>query len=122
MYEGVQSEVLNTTRFNESSDLSTTYLGKTEMTRATKLKAEEMFTISEQICMVGKLLDDTKCKILLDTGACKSYMLKSSYLSCKSLHSCQNLHKNTKNSSRKWAICWCVVHYTSSDRYPWPQI
>ena len=26
MYEGIQSEILNTTRFDENSDLSTTYL------------------------------------------------------------------------------------------------
>ena len=26
------------------------------------------------------------------------------------------------NTSWKWAIHKCVVHYTSSDRYTWPQI
>ena len=31
-YEGVKSEILNTTRFNENTDLSTTYLGKNRMT------------------------------------------------------------------------------------------
>ena len=41
MYEGGQSEVLNTIRFDESSDLSTTYLGMTIMTRETTVKAEE---------------------------------------------------------------------------------
>ena len=30
-YEGVTSEILNTTRFDENSDLSTTYLGKSHM-------------------------------------------------------------------------------------------
>ena len=28
IYEGIQSEIINTTRFDENSDLSTTYLGK----------------------------------------------------------------------------------------------
>ena len=28
VYERIQSEIVNTTRFNENSDLSTTYLGK----------------------------------------------------------------------------------------------
>ena len=28
MYEGIQSEVISTTRFDENSDLSTTYLGR----------------------------------------------------------------------------------------------
>ena len=31
-YEGVTSEILNTTRFNKSTDLSTTYLGRSSMT------------------------------------------------------------------------------------------
>ena len=48
MYEGVQSEVLSTTRFHENSDLSMTYLGRIDMTRASKIKAEEKFPISEQ--------------------------------------------------------------------------
>ena len=37
--------------------------------------------------MLGKLLDRTECQILLDTGAGKSFMLKSYYMHCKSLHS-----------------------------------
>ena len=28
VYKGIQSEIVNTTRFDENSDLSTTYLGK----------------------------------------------------------------------------------------------
>ena len=30
IYEGIQSEIVNTTRFDENSDLSTTYLGKSD--------------------------------------------------------------------------------------------
>ena len=56
MYEGVQSEVINTTRFDENSDLSMTYLGRIDLTRANKIKAEEKFPISEQGCLIGKLL------------------------------------------------------------------
>ena len=47
MYEGVKSEMLSTTKFDENSDLSTTYLGRTDMTTASKTKAEEKFSISE---------------------------------------------------------------------------
>ena len=54
------------------------------MTRETKMKAEEKFAISKQGCMVGKLLDDTECQILLDKTASRSYMSKSYYLRCKS--------------------------------------
>ena len=42
--------------------------------------------ISEQEYTMGKLLDGTECQILLDTGASKSFMSKSHYLHCKSLH------------------------------------
>ena len=31
-YEGIKSEILNTTRFDKNSDLSTTYLGKINTT------------------------------------------------------------------------------------------
>ena len=36
---------------------------------------------------MGKLLDGTECQILLDMGASKSFMSKSYYICCKSLHS-----------------------------------
>ena len=35
----------------------------------------------------GKLLDNTECNILVDTGMSKSYMSKSYFMRCKSLHS-----------------------------------
>ena len=57
------------------------------ITRASTIKAEERFPISEQGYMIGKLLEGTKCQILLDTGASKSFMPKSHYLHCKSLRS-----------------------------------
>ena len=36
VYEGIQSEILNTTRFDEYSDLSTTYLGKSDRSKNDK--------------------------------------------------------------------------------------
>ena len=45
-YEGSRLEILNTTRFDENSDLSTTYLGRTSMVRDHKMVAEERFSIS----------------------------------------------------------------------------
>ena len=47
-YEGVQSEILNMTRFDENSDLSTTYLARSSMIRDHKMVAEERFPMSEQ--------------------------------------------------------------------------
>ena len=41
VYEGIQSETVNTRRFNENSALSMTYLGRSDKERNDKLKAEE---------------------------------------------------------------------------------
>ena len=87
MYNGIQTEIVNTSRFNENSDLSTTYLGRSDKARNNKVKAEELFPISEHRYMSGKLLDGTECQLLLDTGVSRSFMSKSFYMQCKSLHS-----------------------------------
>ena len=96
IYNGIQSEIMSTTRFDENSDFSTTYLGRVGTTRASKIKVEETFLISEQDYTVGKLLDGTECQILLDTGASKSFMSKSHYLHCKSLHSLPKFTSRTQ--------------------------
>ena len=85
-YKGIQSEVISTTRIDDNSDLTTTYLGRTDITRVSKIKVEERFPISEKGYTVGRLLDGTECQILLDTGASKSCMSKSHCLHCKFLH------------------------------------
>ena len=85
-YHGVQAEISQVTRFDESTDLSTTYLGKTNLTQEYVIKAEEKFPISGQGYTNSKLLYQTECSILIDTGASKSYMSKSYYMRCKSLH------------------------------------
>ena len=79
-YDGIHAEISQATKFDESTDLSTTYLAKTDMTRYMIIKAEEKFPISGQGYTHGKLLDNTECSILIDTGASKSYMSKSYYL------------------------------------------
>ena len=87
VYEGIQSDIVSSSRFDENSDMSTTYLGRIEnMESQDKLKAEESFPISENGYTLGRLLDSTKCQLLLDTGASKSFMSKSFYMRCKSLH------------------------------------
>ena len=74
------------TRCDKNSDLSMTYLGKASIVRDYKMIAEERFPKSGQGYTTGQLLDGTECQILLDTEASKSFMSKSHYLHCKSLH------------------------------------
>ena len=87
VYEGVYAKVISTDRFDEDTDLSKTYLGQVDMTRNTEVKAEESFPITAQGYTKGKLLDDTECDKLVDIGTSKSYMSKSYFMRCKSLHS-----------------------------------
>ena len=42
-YEGVKPEIADTTRFYENSDLSTTYLGRIDMTQDKDLMVEQRF-------------------------------------------------------------------------------
>ena len=81
IYEGIHSEIVSSNRFDENSDISTMYLGKMENRgNQDKLKAEESFPISESGYNLGRLLDGTKCQLLLDMGASKSFMSKSFYM------------------------------------------
>ena len=80
VYEGIQSEIVSATRFDENSHLSTAYLGRVDMGSNSKLRAEESFSISEHGYTSGKLLDGTEYQLLLDTGASKSFMSKSFYM------------------------------------------
>ena len=87
IYEGIQSDIVSSSRFDENSDISMTYLGKIGREESqNKLKAEESFPISENGYTLGRLLDGMKCQLLLDTGASMSFMSKSFYMHCKSLH------------------------------------
>ena len=73
-YDGIFTDKSRATRFDESTDLSTTYLGKMDMTRDMIIKAEEKFLISVQGYTNGKLLDNTECSILIYTGASIIYV------------------------------------------------
>ena len=78
---------MSSNRLDENSDISMIYLGRIEHKGSQdKLRVEESFPISENGYTIGRLLDGTKCQLLLDTGASKSFMSKSFYMHCKSLH------------------------------------
>ena len=87
VYKGVYAEIFSSDRFDEDTDLSTTYLGQKDMTRNIEVRAEEYFPITLHGYTKGKLLDGTEYDILVDTGASKSYMSKSYFMICRSLHS-----------------------------------
>ena len=85
-YEGIQSEISQVTKFDKSTDLITTYLGRVGQTRKSVIRAEESFPISGGGYAIGKLSDKTGCNILADTGASQSYMSKAFYMQSRVLH------------------------------------
>ena len=100
IYKGVHAEVINTDKFDEDTDISTTYLGKVDMTRSTEVKAEENFPMTARGYTRGHLLDGTDCDVLIDTGTGKSYMSKSFFLQGKLLHAMSEIYfYHTKSPS-----------------------
>ena len=96
IYEGIHSEKVSSNRFDENSDLSTTYLGRIGKENQNTLKVEESLPISENGYILGRLLDGTECQLLLDTGVSKSFMSKSFYMQCKSLHTLPKFASKTQ--------------------------
>ena len=87
VYEGIRSDIVSSSRFDKNSNITTTYLGRVEHRESQdKLKAEVSFPISENGYTLGRLLDGTKCQLLLDMGTSKFFMSKLFYMHCKSQH------------------------------------
>ena len=73
-------QIHQVSQFDDSSTVSTTYLGKTDRTRKDVIKVQEQFSVTNHSTIEGTLLDGTDCKILLDIGASKIFMSKQYYL------------------------------------------
>ena len=97
------------TSFDESTDLSTIYLGKTDVTRDQAIKAGERFPIAGQGYTNGKLLNQTECIILRDTGVSKSYMSKSYYMQCKSFHALSKFATTTQRTNGQYVAVLFVI-------------
>ena len=93
-------------KFNENSDLSMTYLGQTEVTRDTKIKAEERFPITGQGFASGKLLDSTECQNFVRHRCYKVIHVKILLFEMQdSTCTTKVLFQYSENSSGKWTIC-----------------
>ena len=109
IYEGLHSEIVSSNRFDENSDFSTIYLGRVDKEHQHKLKVEESFPISKHGYTSGRLLDGTECQLLLDMGANKSFMSKSFYMQCKSLHSLPKFASRTQRIQVRNSQCVSVL-------------
>ena len=86
-FEEVSCNLYSSHKFNETNDVSTTYLGYY------KSKGKERtFPVDSQIPMDGRgvtegfLMDNTPMKLFFDSGASRSYLSKKFYDANKSLH------------------------------------
>ena len=119
----VHADAIYTNIFDKSSDFSTTYLERLSVTKDTKIKAEEKFPISGKGYTLGKLLDGMECQILLDTDASKSYMSKSFYLRCQTLHALSKFASNTQRiqvGNHQYVGVLFVI--LAINRCSWPQV
>ena len=108
-YGSVQAEISQVSSFDESTDLRTTYKGKTDMTKEYVINAEEKFPISGQGYTSGKLMDKTECSIMIDTGVSKSYMSQSYYMRCKSLHALAKFSSTTQRDNGQYITVLLVI-------------
>ena len=65
IFEGVMSYVMYTTKYDENSDIGTTYLRVSMMRGQDELRVEHRPPITEDSYMPDKLLDGTNCKTSL---------------------------------------------------------
>ena len=108
VYEGIQSEILNITRFDENSDLSTTYLGKGQTDpNITSLKWGKSFANIRVREYLRKIIRWNRMPNIVRHRSQKILHVKIlPYVHCKSLHSLPKFCiKNTENSGRQWSTC-----------------
>ena len=87
MYEGIYAEIVSSNRFDEDTDLSTTYLGQMDMTRDMEVKAKENFPITVWLYKRKIIRWHQMWHISGHRCMSKSYMSKSYFMRCKNLHS-----------------------------------
>ena len=123
IFEGFRLDVIHTDKYNENSEIGTTYLGTSKLRRQDDLKAEHKVPITEDCYIPDKLMDGTYCNILLDMEAKKSFMSKTYYLNCTSVHSspkCISRAKNILLSNGQYVDVLFIIPVVI--KYMWTQI
>ena len=96
-YDAISNKLHDTRSFHDNRDISTTYLGKENITRETEFSPEASFPINVKSHTTGRTIQGDKVDLLLDTGASKSYMSKSYYMNHPVLHSLPKYQTHIKN-------------------------
>ena len=85
-YPNVNNSLKFSLYYDDTKDVSTTYLGPERMTIKSSFKTVESFPIHANSHTWGYVLGGGMINILLDSGASKSYMSKAYYMNNANLH------------------------------------
>ena len=96
-YDSISNRLHDTKSFQDNRDISTTYLGKENITREDEFLPELSFPINVKSHTEGKIVGGNKLDMLLDTGASQSYMSKAYYMKNPQLHSLPRYKTHIKN-------------------------
>ena len=96
-YDSISNRLHDTKSFQDNRDISTTYLGKENITREDEFLPELSFPINVKSHTEGKIVGGNKLGMLLDTGASESYMSKAYYMKNPQLHSLPRYKTHIKN-------------------------
>ena len=78
-FNGIEAKLTASTTYDESVDVSTTYIGAMKEENNGSFQTELQFPLDTQSFTSGSLLNRKEFKILIDMGATCSYLSKSFY-------------------------------------------
>ena len=96
-YLDITSELNVNMEYNDTVDVTTTYLGKESVHITDVFKPEQAFPIYSNCHTWKQFVVGGMTDILLDTGASKSYILKGIYVRYPHLHKYPKFHSTIRN-------------------------
>ena len=109
-------KIVNTTGFDKNSDLSTTYLGKSDRSKSDKLKAEEFSHIRARVYFRKTVKWDRmsitikhRCKQIIYVKIILHALQRTPFFA-------NICFQDTKDSSREWLIHQCAICSSSNYR------
>ena len=96
-YDGITSELNVNMEYDDSVDVTTTYLGHELIKLTDTFHPEQTFPIYSNCHTWGQFVGGGMLDVLLDTGASKSYMSKAFYMRHPHLHKFPKFNSTIKN-------------------------
>ena len=85
-FESIEAKLTSAATYDESTDISTTYIGAVKEENKSPFQPDLEYSFNTQSFMTGTLPNGKEFRILIDTGATRSYLSKSFYDSSTYLH------------------------------------